>query len=41
MIKPISMNLPLPSTPAVPSRAGLSPNIRPKKKVAALLGGAR
>ena len=29
------------ATPAVPSRAGLSPNIRPKKKVAALLGGAR
>ena len=29
------------ATPAVPSRAGLSPNIRPQKKVAALLGGAR
>jgi superfamily II DNA/RNA helicase len=27
--------------PAVPARAGLSPNIRLKKKVAALLGGAR
>ena len=26
---------------AVPARAGLSPNIRPKKKVAALLGGSR
>ena len=26
---------------AVPARAGLSPNIRPKKKVASLLGGSR
>jgi ATP-dependent RNA helicase RhlE len=29
------------ATPHVPTRAGLSPNIRPKKKVAMLLGGSR
>jgi hypothetical protein len=29
------------SATAAPARAGLSPNIRPKKKVAALLGGGR
>ena len=29
------------TTPHVPTRTGLSPNIRPKKKVAMLLGGSR
>ncbi len=29
------------ATPHVPTRTGLSPNIRPKKKVAMLLGGSR
>jgi hypothetical protein len=29
------------SAAAAPARAGLSPNIRPKRKVASLLGGGR